>query len=281
VGEELIWLTRPGIGYATTMPELPDVEAFRRVLARHAVDRPVERVEVTDPGVLRDVSAQRLRTALRGQRFATPWRHGKWLVAPTVDGPILLLHFGMTGSLTWSDDAECRHRHDRVVLGFGDGELRYRDMRKLQGLRLVRDDDALNRILGRVGPDALDVSRRQLTEIIGGLRRTVKTALVDQELIAGLGNLLADEILWRARLHPRRQCVHLGQKSLGRLHTAMGGVLRQAVKDGRVPPRPNWLTGHRDDEPGTCPRCGTRLDHGRIGGRGTAWCPHCQPATAT
>lgn len=264
------------VGYADTMPELPDVEAFRRVLVRHAVNRPIEHVDVTDPGVLRDVSRRRLRTTLRGKRFETPRRHGKWLVAPTVDGPILLLHFGMTGSLTWSADSEDRHRHDRVVLGFDNGELRYRDMRKLQGIRLVRDDDALDRILGSVGPDALDLSRQELTEIVGRLRRTVKTALVDQELIAGLGNLLADEILWRARIHPRRQCVHIGPRELGRLHTAMGAVLRQAVKNGRVLPRKNWLTGHRDDQPGTCPRCGTPLDHGRVGGRGTTWCPHCQ-----
>lgn len=184
----------------------------------------------------------------------------------------------MTGSLTWSADSESRHQHDRVVFTFDDGELRYRDMRKLQGIRLARDDDALDRILDGVGPDALDLSRQELIEIVGTLRRTVKTALVDQELIAGLGNLLADEILWRARIHPRRQCVHIGPRELGRLHTAMGAVLRQAVKDGRVPPRRNWLTGHRDEDPGTCPRCGTSLDHGRVGGRGTTWCPHCQPA---
>ncbi len=266
------------IGYVGTMPELPDVEAFRRVLARHAVGRPVERVEVIDPGVLRDVSSRRLRTTLRGKRFETPRRHGKWLVAPTEDGPILLLHFGMTGSLTWSGDSTSRHPHDRVVFTFADGELRYRDMRKLQGIRLIRDADALDRLLSGVGPDALDLSRDEFTEIVGGLRRTVKTALVDQELLAGLGNLLADEILWRARIHPRRQCLHLGPGDLGRLHTAMGAVLRQAVKDGRVPPRKNWLTGHRDDDPGACPRCGIPLDHDRVGGRGTAWCPHCQPA---
>jgi formamidopyrimidine-DNA glycosylase len=196
---------------------------------------------------------------------------------PTVDGPVLLLHFGMTGSLTWSSDAEDRHRHDRIMFTFSDGELRYRDMRKLQGIRLLRDADALNRLLSRVGPDALDLSRQEFTELVGGLRRTVKAALVDQELIAGLGNLLADEILWRARIHPRRQCVHLGRGDLRRLHTAMGAVLCQAVKAGRVPARKNWLTGHRDDDPGSCPRCGTPLDHGRVGSRGTTWCPHFQP----
>jgi formamidopyrimidine-DNA glycosylase len=259
------------------MPELPDVEDFHRVLARHAVGHRIEHVDVADPGVLRDVSPRRLRTTLRGTRFTTPRRHGKWLVAPTERGPIVLFHFGMTGSLTWCAEATDPHRHDRVVLRLDNGELRYRDMRKLQGIRLIPDGDALERVLAEVGPDALDISRERFTATFHGLRRQVKPALVDQKLIAGLGNLLADEILWRARIHPRRQCVHIGQRDLARLHTRAGTVLRQAVKAGRVPPRESWLTGHRDDDPGACPRCGTTLGHGRVGGRGTAWCPRCQP----
>ena len=188
----------------------------------------------------------------------------------------MLLHFGMTGSLCWAAKGEGRHRHDRVVIGFADGELRYRDLRKLQGLRLVRDRSALERVLGEVGPDALRVSRDQLRELLAGLRRQIKPALVDQSIIAGLGNLLVDEILWRARIHPRQSIVQLGQKEIDQLHTQLGTVLRQAIKAGRVPPRSSWLTGRRDEESGPCPRCGTTLSHGRVGGRGTTWCPHCQ-----
>ena len=261
------------------MPELPDVEGFRRVLADHAVDRPIERVDVLDAGVLHDVSARRLRSALHRRRLSRPRRHGKWLIAPVDEsdgGPIVLLHFGMTGSLCWANKGEDRHRHDRVVLGFACGELRYRDMRKLQGLRPVPDQNALERVLDEIGPDALDVSRDQLRELLAGLRRQVKAALVDQSVIAGLGNLLADEILWRARIHPRLPCVQLGQKEINQLHTSMGTVLRQSIKAGRVPPRKSWLTGRRDEESGSCPRCGTTLSHGRVGGRGTTWCPRCQ-----
>lgn len=256
------------------MPELPDVEGFRRVLADHATGHRIEHVEVADPGVLRGVSPRRLRANVRGRRFGTPRRHGKWLIAPTEGGPVLLWHFGMTGELTW-DGAE--HRHDRVVLHLDNGDLRYRDMRKLHGIRLVPDSAAVDRVLAAVGPDALDLPREEFTEIFRNLRRQVKPALVDQELLAGLGNLLADEILWRARVHPRRRCVHIGQRDWTRLHDKTGAVLRQAVKAGRVPPHESWLTGHRDDAPGACPRCGATLAHGRVGGRGTTWCPRCQP----
>jgi formamidopyrimidine-DNA glycosylase len=259
------------------MPELPDVEGFRRVLAEHAVGRRIERVDVLDGQVLRGVAARRFAGQLRGRRFDEPSRHGKWLVIPVHAGPVLLAHFGMTGSLIWADDADERHRHDRVVFVLPDGELRYRDMRKLQGLRLARDADEVDRVLAELGPDALAVSRAQLGERLAGTgRRQVKAALVDQSVLAGLGNLLVDEILWRAGINPSHRCADLRDEDLARLHGRMRAVLRTSITDGRVPPRRNWLTGHRGDEPGACPRCGITLAHGRTGGRGTTWCPRCQ-----
>src|ERR671930_631480 len=99
------------------MPELPDVEGFRRVLAAHAVGRPIRRVDVRDAGVLRGVSPRRLSDALRGRRFGTPQRHGKWLVTPIErTGAAVLLHFGMTGALHWADPEQEPHRLDRVTI---------------------------------------------------------------------------------------------------------------------------------------------------------------------
>jgi formamidopyrimidine-DNA glycosylase len=200
------------------------------------------------------------------------------LLVPVDAGPVLMAHFGMTGSLLWAPDGGERHRHDRVVFVLPDGELRYRDMRKLQGLRLALDEDEVKQVLAGIGPDALTVSRAYLSQLLGGKRRQVKPALVDQSVLAGLGNLLADEILWRAGINPSRKCTDLNDDELARLHAKMRAVLRTSIKDGRVPPRKSWLTGHRDDDPGSCPRCGAALAHGRSGGRGTTWCPRCQPA---
>lgn len=101
---------------------------------------------------------------------------------------------------------------------------------------------------------------------------------MDQEVIAGLGNLLADEILWRARIHPRQSTADLSDAACRRLHARMRTVLRQAIPTGRVPPRKSWLTGRRDEPSGSCPRCGSSLSHGRAGGRRTVWCPSCQPS---
>ncbi|MEU6646130.1 DNA-formamidopyrimidine glycosylase family protein [Saccharomonospora sp. NPDC046836] len=260
------------------MPELPDVEGFRRVLAEHAVGEPVRAVEVLDEQVLHGVDADGLRAAVSGHRFAEPQRHGKWLLAPVGDtGQTVLLHFGMTGALLWEDADEPRHRHDRVIFDFDGGQLRYRDMRKLTGLRLARDERERAELLADLGPDALTVSRAEFADRLGGLRRRLKSALTDQSVVAGLGNLLADEILWQARLNPHRSTASLSRADLMSLHGRMRTVLRESVKAGRLPTRPSWLTGRRDEPSGSCPRCGTTLWHGRVDGRGTVWCPHCQP----
>jgi formamidopyrimidine-DNA glycosylase len=258
------------------MPELPDVEGFRKVLASCARDRRIEHVDVIDPGVLREVSPRELRRGLDGHRFGAPERHGKWLIART-DGPALLLHFGMTGRLVCCPHDEPRDRHDRVVFEVDGGDVRFRDQRKLQGIRLAADDGAVARILAGQGPDAMSVGAEEFGELLAGRRGRVKAVLIDQSVIAGLGNLLADEILWHSRLHPGRAADGLDGDERRRLHREMRRVLRESARVGHVPGRDTWLTGRRDDEEPACPRCGGPLRRGRVAGRGTVWCPRCQP----
>jgi formamidopyrimidine-DNA glycosylase len=255
------------------MPELPDVEEFRRRLARHARNTKIRDVEVLDPGVVRNTDPATLRRALTGRRLKAPQRRGKWLVAPT-DGPVLLIHFGMTGSLEWDADA---HRHDRTVFQIDGHELRYRDLRKLQGLWLAQNDEEAARIIGRQGPDAWHITRAQLEERLSAKRTGLKVALMDQAVVAGLGNLLSDEVLWRARLHPQRRTGSLSSPEWNRLHRQLGRILEQSVDAGQVPRRRSWLTGVRDDPDPVCPRCRRPLRRQRVGGRTTLWCPACQP----
>lgn len=264
------------------MPELPDVEGFRAVLDAHGRGRPITDVTVLDASVVRDRGGREFARAVRGGRFGTPRRHGKWLLTPIEDAPgggapTLAAHFGMTGALVWCADGEPRHPHDRVVFVQPGGELRYRDMRKLQGLRLL-DDGGVDRLLAPLGPDACAVTAAELARRLAGTRRAVKAALTDQSVVAGLGNLLADEILWRARIDPRRRADRLSRDEARRLHARMRSVLRSAIPTGCVPGRRTWLTGHRDDDPGTCPRCAASLRHVRLNGRATVFCPRCQPA---
>lgn len=261
------------------MPELPDVEGFRGVMADHGAGRAIRQVRIADPQVLRDVSARGLRETLVGRRFGEPERHGKWLVVPLSGGPVLLLHFGMTGSLVWECAGTPRHRHDRVTFVLTDGELRYRDMRKLRGIWLAADRGTAGELLGGLGPDALTIDRQDFQRIVA-TRRRLKASLVDQSALSGLGNLLADEICWRAGVDPRRRGDGLTAAELGDLYAAMRRVLRGAIPTGRVPGHRSWLTGRRNDPDPACPRCGTGLCHGTAAGRSTFWCPECQPETS-
>lgn len=259
------------------MPELPDVEGFRQVLESCAKGRVIRHVDVRDAGVLHGVDARRLRDALEGRRFGTPERHGKWLLART-GGPTLVLHFGMTGRLVCWHAEDPVEAHDRVLFTLGGSrQLRFRDQRKLQGLWLAHDESDVEGLLRRQGPDALEVDRAEFEEALSSRRGHLKTALTDQSVLAGLGNLLADEILWRARLRPDRGARDLSREDRRRLYDAMRRTLRSSVTAGCVPPRDSWLTGHRDDRDPRCPRCGTGLRRSRMGGRGTVWCPQCQP----
>src|SRR5439155_2031458 len=172
----------------------------------------------SDPTILRNSDPDGLAAALVGQRFEDPDRHGKWLLCRT-GGPTLLLHFGMTGDLIWSGDEPARHRHDRLVISFREGgELRYRNMRKLGGVWLAHDEPELAGITGSLGPDALSVGGPEFQDRLGRRRGGVKAALMDQRLVAGIGNILADEILWQARLHPRRTVESLSPDERLRLY---------------------------------------------------------------
>ncbi|GAA2609936.1 Fpg/Nei family DNA glycosylase [Streptomyces axinellae] len=258
------------------MPELPDVEGFRRVLADCAQGRTIQRIEVRDSGVLHGVRPRQLRDALEGRRFGAPERRGKWLLAHT-GGPTLLVHFGMTGQLVCASPEDPYHAHDRVVFTLGKRrQLRYRDQRKLKGLWLA-DKTGVDELLASQGPDALTVSRHDFGRALTSHHRTLKAALTDQSAVAGLGNLLADELLWRSRQHPARQTTALTSSDIARLHTDMRQVLRACDRAERVPPKSTWLTGHRDEEDPACPRCGAPLRRTRTAGRSTVWCPHCQP----
>jgi formamidopyrimidine-DNA glycosylase len=259
------------------MPELPDVEAYRRFLRRHAVGRTVRGVVVTDEGILRNVSAEVLDRALRGHRFEEPSRHGKWLIAPTT-GPSVLFHFGMTGDLGWGHGTDGRHRHDRVVFELDRGELRYRNMRKLGGLWMAHDDDEARLAMGELGPDALDVDLRRFRSLLAGRRGSIKALLMNQRILAGVGNLIADEALWQARVHPARRIAGLSDDEIRRLHGKLRHILRTAVERfDYVPALRGWLTHVRGRPEAACPRCHSPLRRSVVGGRTTYSCPRCQP----
>jgi formamidopyrimidine-DNA glycosylase len=250
------------------LPELPDVEGYRRV-ARKAAGRRIDKVEVIDRSLLRGGRG----ATIEGARLGDPVRHGKWLFLPAGDAEVLM-HFGMTGRLDWARRGSDRHQHDRIVFVCPGGELRYRNMRKFGGIWISKR--GRERVTGPLGPDAAEVDRDRFRELLGRRRGGIKAALMDQRLIAGLGNLMVDEIAWRAHVNPRAQVPRLSRRRIDRLSEAMDEVVRESLPTGRVPPIEGWLTGVRDAREPVCPRCGARLRRATVAGRTTVWCPRCQ-----
>ena len=256
------------------MPELPDVEGYRRYFARYARGKAVAGVTVPARDMLRNTNPAALARSLRGQRFGSPDRHGKWLIAPT-GGPVLVFHFGMTGRCNWAREGPL-HRHDRVVLRFADGTLRYRNMRKLGGVWVAPSAGEVDGITGPLGPDALDVDRESFARLLAGRRGGLKATLMNQRVIAGIGNELSDEILWQARLHPSRGVRSLDVRRTRALHRVIRRVIAESNRHGHIPRKRTWISSQRGVRSPRCPRCRGELRRSRIAGRSSYWCPRCQ-----
>jgi formamidopyrimidine-DNA glycosylase len=261
------------------LPELIEVESARQLIEARALGRTIASVYAPDPWFLkRGLTPAAVEHALPGLQLVTARRRGKLLMLdtadPTRDGPVLALHLGMSGRvlidgdaagdpLLYASNAENPAWH-RFGLRFADGGALYlRDPRRLGAVELDPDED-------RLGPDALDLRLPELRRIVSRSRAPVKAVLMDQARIAGLGNLLVDEILWRAGIDPARPADTLDAEEQARLHRAIRTALRVMIRRGgshtgdlmpaRVP------GGH-------CPRDGAPLLRRRIGGRTTFSCP--------
>ena len=272
----LVWVTRAVACHA--VPELPELERYRK-LAERALARPVVAVDAHDAWILkRGLDAGTVTAALCGRQFTAARRHGKLLVLDADGGaPSLGLRFGMTGRLLVDDvdgvgalqhaPSAIERRWDRFALSFADGgHLRLQDPRRLGGVELDPDE-------GRLGADALTITERQLAGALAGSAVALKARLMDQHRIAGVGNLIADEVLWRAGLSPVRPSASLDAREVRVLHRSLRSSLRLLLRRGGA------HTGDLNPERrrgGHCPRDGTVLVRATVGGRTTWWCAHHQ-----
>ncbi len=158
----------------------------------------------------------------------------------------------------------------------GDAEVRLRDRRRLGGIWLAADAADVADITGALGPDAATITVTQLAAVLGRRRTALKSALMDQTTIAGLGNTLSDEVLWGAHLLPEMPADSLSPDQLATLHAALRDRVRRASRAGAIPRTPSWLTSQRSSPTPTCPRCHARLTRTRVSGRTALWCPSCQ-----
>lgn len=272
------------------MPELPEVETVRRILSAHCRGRVVRRVEGRPVMMRRPLDPERLADRLRGANLTAFRRRGKYLLIDAGVRGSVLIHLGMSGRLMLQgpDDPVLGHTH--LVLGLDDRrQLRLVDPRRF-GFAQWLDPGAetLDPSLASLGVEPLDSDLGRLwPQLVAGRSAPLKALLLDQRLVAGIGNIYANEALWRAGIHPRRAPRRTSAARLARLGAAVREVLAEAVAQGGTTIRdfasPEGDFGYfkvhlavyeRSGQP--CLRCGTRLRTAAVAGRATTWCSRCQ-----
>lgn len=295
------------------MPELPEVTTIVRELNRFVRGKTIQKAEADPSELFRSTSVKAFRRDVTGLTFGEFQRRAKFILAPLGKGRnvslytaswVLLWHMGMTGHPLYRDpkrearDSKLRaamadpmNRHVRVTFHFTDGtRLDYADIRKFGKLELIRPAELQRHAsLQHLGPDALELAQdaNAFCTTVTAERRSLKIVLLDQRVIAGIGNIYADEALWTARIHPlikadrlrREQCAALRRAVLSVLHRAIRAHGTSIDDYRRVQGNKGTYGGVRKAYQRTglpCPRCGTLIRRLVVGGRGTHICPRCQ-----
>jgi len=269
------------------MPELPEVETVRRDLVRVVAGHRIEAVEVTGRRTVRRQSPQDLKERVGGMSVDSVRRASKYLLLDLSSGDVLVVHLRMSGQLRWHQPDDERAAHTHAVVGFGHGEVRFVDPRTFGELFVV----GAGELPFRVGADPLDdgLTGAGLAAALGHRRRPLKVALMDQQIVAGIGNIYADEICHRAGVRTDRRTDTVTARQWGRLAEAAGSVLTAAVaargsslRDAQYVDlfgRPGaYQQEHRvyAREGLPCPACGRPIRRGVVGQRSTFFCPRCQ-----
>ena len=271
------------------VPELPEVETIRAQLAPRLEGQRLAAVEVLDQRLTRPLDPREVAAELQGERVTAVERRGKYLVLHLEGGGALLVHLRMTGSFGFEPVT-----HERAVVELEDGtRLVYRDVRRFGTWLVVTADELEPYLDAKNGPEPLGprFTSRWLATQLARRKAPLKAVLLDQRVVAGLGNIYADEALWRARLNPLRPASSVTEDEARRLRRAIRAALRTGIaRQGstlRDYATPDGAPGRmqrefrvygREGEP--CPRCHQPIAKTRIGGRGTWYCPRCQPVSS-
>ncbi len=272
------------------MPELPEVETIRRHLAPHVDGRTLRKLEIHDARFSLPLAPQELSAALDGRRVERLGRRGKYLVWELEDEAYLMLHLRMTGTLLLNPP-EGRPAHTRVTFDLGAAQLQFVDPRRFGTGELALGDEALDDFFGKrlgVEPFEPEFTGEHLYYLASKTRASIKAMLLDQKRIAGVGNIYADEALFRAQIHPWRRADRITRKQAALLRDAIVETLQlgidsrgASIDDFRDPEgvsgsfQDRFLIHLREGEP--CVRCGRPIRKLRAAGRGTYVCESCQP----
>jgi formamidopyrimidine-DNA glycosylase len=277
------------------VPELPEVETVVRDLRPLLVGHRLTAVKQTSRRALRQPWRSVWNTEVAGQRVSHVERRGKWILIGLEEEKTLVVHLGMTGQLTVESANEPIASHVHLVFPLDDGtnELRFRDIRRFGSARLFHTAQELDDffVASGLGPEPFDLSASHWRDCLRSCKRCLKAVLLDQTVVAGVGNIYADESLFQARLHPAQAAQTLGKAEADRLRRAVASVLHRAIQRRGSSIR-NYVGGSglqgefqnehhvygRTGEP--CPRCGTAIARVRLAGRSSHFCPKCQPAVS-
>jgi formamidopyrimidine-DNA glycosylase len=277
------------------VPELPEVETVRASLEPAVVGRRFERVEITDPRLTRPLDPDEVAAELSGEVVEALERRGKYLVFRFRSGRVLLIHLRMTGSLGHHRNGNLQDDpYRRAVVSLDDGsDVTYRDVRRFGTWLLLEPGEEDPYLTQRLGEEPLSeaFTTATLAARLQGRRAPVKAAILDQRSAPGMGNIYADEALWRARIHPLTPAGELTRPEIRRLQRGIRDALRAGIarqgttlRDYRTPTgargtmQDELRVYGRAEEP--CLRCGTAITRTRVAGRGTFYCPNCQSAPA-
>lgn len=275
----------------SNVPELPEVETIRRQLAPELEGRQIERVQVLDPLLVEPWNPDHFSRKLRRRRITSLRRRGKYLLFDLAGGDTLVIHLRMSGVLTRLDHkpAGDGRQYLRLVVSIEDGSfLSLRDPRRF-GRAFLLEGEAATSYWEKLGPEPLERSfnRKVLKAIVTGRSRPVKSTLMDQHLVAGIGNIYADEALFGARIHPEKPAGDLSDEEIKNLTISIKETLRRAIRlqgssidsyrDSRGERgsfQETFKVHRREGQP--CPGCGGTVKKIKVGGRGTYFCPRCQ-----
>lgn len=268
------------------MPELPEVETIRNYLLPMVVGQRFTGVTLLWPGMVRHPPPEEFCRRLTGQTISDIDRRGKYLLF-RLDRDTMILHLKMTGVLLLRPSHTGIESHTRAVFHLDNGtEIHFRDQRKFGAIWLVKDE---GEVVGELGPEPLtqDFTPEALCSILSRHNIPIKALLCDQNLIAGIGNMYADEALFAARIDPEKKAKELSVKEAEHLHQAIHQILTTAIKNGGASvdtyqhpdggqgtAQQSFCVAHRYGE--LCPICGTVIERIRIRGRGSYFCPECQ-----
>lgn len=266
------------------MPELPEVETIKNELLPYVIGREIEGVNILWDGMVKQPSIQEFCSRIIGRKITGLSRRGKYLFFHLGEGDVLVMHMKMTGSLLVNPSND---KFTRAVLHLDKGiDVHFRDPRKFGKIWLEKDEAA---VVAKLGPEPLDdnFTIDTLTELLRNRKAPIKPILLDQSIIAGIGNMYADEALFEAKIHPLKPAGSLSWVETKRLHSAIRHVLQKALRKKGASVR-NYI--RPNGEPGTahesfkvahgvgknCPKCGTTIKRIVVRGRGTYICPECQ-----